>query len=83
MAKDLADVKKEKKALEKRLKEAEKSLKTDSPDKTKAEKYKYDLTVVSVKKSALKEEIALFKREQTRVGIGHKKEIELLTSNHS
>ena len=49
LAQDLADVKKGGKVLEKKLKETEKSLKADSLDKSRAEKYKYDLTVVGIK----------------------------------
>ena len=40
------------------------------------------MTVLAVEKSGLKDELASIKREQARTTLAHKKEIELLTTDH-
>ena len=72
----IIDLKREVKDLKTRVMTAERAVRIDECGKSKAEKLQYDLTVASVEKNALEEELVFLKSEQARANISHKNQLK-------
>ena len=58
-------------------------MRVDECGKSKAEKYQHNLTLATVKKGALEDELTLLKHEQNRIDTAHKNEIRQIEADRS